>query len=70
MLMMLNCHHQPISFKLPEGPGRFPWQILIDTHEPDLVPGARQCLPGQMFDLVPLSLVLASEAHPPAVSEL
>jgi len=70
MLMMLNCHHEPIGFRLPEGPSKLPWEILIDTHEPDLVPGSRKYNPGQTIEIVPLSLVLASEANPPAVSEL
>ena len=70
MLLMLNCHHQPIGFKLPEGPSKLPWAILIDTHEPDLAPSSRQCEPGQIIEILPLSLVLASEANPPAVSEL
>jgi glycogen operon protein len=70
MLMMLNCHHEPIGFKLPEGPSKRPWEILVDTNEPDLAPGSRQCQPGQIIEIVPLSLVLASEANPPAVSEL
>jgi glycogen operon protein len=70
MLMMLNCHHEPIQFKLPEGPCKLPWAILVDTHEPNLAPGSRQCQPGQMIEIVPLSLVLASEKKAPAVSEL
>jgi glycogen operon protein len=70
MLLMLNCHHEPIGFRLPEGPSKLPWAILIDTHEPDLVPGSRQCEPGQIIEILPLSLILASEANPPAVSEL
>jgi glycogen operon protein len=70
MLLMLNCHHEPIGFSLPDGPSKLPWAILIDTHEPDLAPGSRQCEPGQIIEILPLSLILASEANPPAVSEL
>jgi glycogen operon protein len=70
MLLMLNCHHEPIGFKLPEGPSKLPWAILVDTHEPDLAPGSRTCETGQIIEILPLSLILASEANPPAVSEL
>jgi glycogen operon protein len=69
-LLMLNCHHQPIGFKLPPGPRQRDWNILIDTNEPDMPMGNDIVAAGEMIELVPLSLVLACENTPPAVSQI
>jgi isoamylase len=69
-LLLLNCHHESIQFKLPDAPKKEPWQIHLDTNDPDLVSGSRRLNSGDMIELLPLSLVLASETKAPAVSEL
>jgi glycogen operon protein len=58
-LMMMNCHHESIDFYVPSAANASRWEVLIDTHEPDLAPGKRFKQPGEAIELVPLSFVLA-----------
>ncbi len=36
LLLVINAHHDTISFKLPEVVGGLSWSCLIDTNQPDL----------------------------------
>jgi isoamylase len=62
-LMMLNCHHEPIQFYMPTASNVSKWEVLVDTHEPDLAAGKRFKTPGEAIELVPLSFVLAREVQ-------
>jgi isoamylase len=69
-LIMLNCHHEPIRFFLPHPAGSQKWEIIVDTNDPDLVAGDRISGPGEVVELVPLSLVLAREARQPTLTDI
>jgi glycogen operon protein len=69
-LIMLNCHHEPIQFYLPQPPGTEKWEIVIDTNDPGLEAESRFSEPGSAVELVPLSLVVCRESKPPSVSRL
>ena len=67
-LLMLNCHHEPIQFFLPQPPDAEKWEIIVDTNDPELAAETRYSEPGSSIDLVPLSLVLAREAKPSSIT--
>ena len=69
-LIMLNCHHEPIQFFMPQPVIADKWEIIIDTNDPALEPKMRYCEPGSPVELVPLSLVEARDAKPASVSRL
>jgi len=60
-LTMLNCHHEPIDFKVPEGPEGGQWSVVIDTNEPETEAGSVMVAPGGTVRLVKQSLVLLQE---------
>ncbi len=35
LLLLVNAHHEPVQFKLPEVAGGARWELLIDTNAPD-----------------------------------
>ena len=35
MILLLNAHHEPVNFILPEQPAHARWQVLVDTSFPD-----------------------------------
>ena len=41
MLLVLNAHHDVVTFRLPEAPGGRDWTCLVDTNRPDLDEAAR-----------------------------
>jgi len=69
-LIMLNCHHEPIQFFVPETPNAEKWEIVLDTNEPGLEPNTRCAAPGTAVDLVALSLVVCRIPEEPPVSRL
>jgi glycogen operon protein len=69
-LIMLNCHHEPIQFYVPQPLSAEKWEIVIDTNEPRTEVKARYAEPGSAVDLMPLSLAVAREAKPPGVTHL
>ena len=69
-LIMLNCHHEPIRFFVPKPATAEAWEIIIDTNQPDLEPATRFCAVGDSIELMPLSLVVAREAKPVAVTSM
>ncbi len=69
-LLMLNCHHQPIVFKLPPSPKDKHWDVLIDTNDPGCEPGTRVHPAGAEIEIHPLSLVLLCDFGARSVTEI
>jgi isoamylase len=69
-LLMLNCHHEPMCFYLPEPSSAEEWEVIIDTNEPRLKSGQRIIKRGQPVELAPISLALAREARPQKLTSL
>jgi isoamylase len=69
-LILLNCHHEPIQFFVPDPPGAGQWEIVIDTNDPALEANSRFSGPGTAIDLVPLSLVVCRIPEQAPVSRL
>jgi isoamylase len=57
LLLLLNAHHDPIPFTIPEEP-RAQWEALIDTACPGGVPGLDAMDAGREYPLQGRSLVL------------
>ncbi|HLJ50429.1 MAG TPA: glycogen debranching protein GlgX [Bryobacteraceae bacterium] len=62
-VIMLNCHHEPISFFLPPSPHGHEWEIVIDTNDPEQTI-QRVVRPGKAVELVRQSLVIVRETRP------
>ena len=60
-LLMLNCHHEPIRFYLPEWPPGRPWEVILDTNRPDLEIGSHTLNSGEALELERISLVVAAQ---------
>jgi isoamylase len=59
LLLLLNAHHEPVPFLLPEVPDGSVWTALVDTAEPDAAP--RGHLPaGKTYALQGRAVVLLS----------
>ena len=59
LLLVLNAHHEPVTFLLPEVPDGTVWTALVDTAEPDAAP--RGHLPaGETYALQGRAVVLLS----------
>jgi glycogen operon protein len=59
LLLLLNAHHEPVPFLLPEVPDGTVWTALVDTAEPDAAP--RGHLPaGETYALQGRAVVLLS----------
>ena len=64
MLLVLNAHHDLVTFTLPVHPGGRRWSLLIDTNAPDRETAARFSS-GAAYEVTPRSLLLfALEAAP------
>jgi isoamylase len=69
LLLILNDHHESVSFTLPEVSGEGAWHLLLDTDS--FVTEERQMLPGEAYNVTAQSLVLlvrspAADAPVPA----
>jgi glycogen operon protein len=60
-LIMLNCHHEPIKFYPPAPPVNRPWEVIIDTNRPDLVPADHAMNSGEPLELERMSLVVMAQ---------
>jgi len=58
LLILLNAHHETVPFTLPADAAGDRWEVLVDTHAPELEPGARAVAGGAPLELAPRSLVL------------
>ena len=59
LLLLLNAHHEPVPFLLPEVPDAPAWTALVDTADPEVAPKGR--LPaGEAFGLQGRALALLS----------
>jgi isoamylase len=63
-LILLNPHHEPIKFYLPESPRKKCWEVVIDTKDPTLTPGSIAANCGEPIELVRQSLILLREERP------
>ena len=68
-LVMLNCHHEPIKFYLPQSPQSKDWEVVIDTNDPEQTI-ARVVPAGKPIQLARQSLILMRELRPEAVRSL
>jgi len=68
-LLMLNCHHEPIQFYLPQSPHSLDWEVVIDTNQPAT---AQQPLvaAGEYIELARQTLILMREARPEPIGTL
>ena len=67
-LILLNCHHEPIRFFLPESPRNRSWVKVIDTSDP-AAPGFPGLIAaGDPLELARQCLVLLREERPLPVS--
>ena len=69
-LIMLNCHHEPIQFFVPKPATVEGWEVIVDTNDPELAMNSRFCTTGDSLELTPLSLVVAREAKPRALTTM
>jgi isoamylase len=67
-LVLLNCHHEPIKFFMPDSPRGLCWEKVIDTCEPGYEAGTQCTTPGDSIDLARQCLVLLREQRPKPVS--
>ncbi len=59
LLLLLNAYHNEISFVIPNGAADKPWDILVDTFNPDVpIPGNPTLRSGQTYPLQGRSIVL------------
>jgi len=68
-LMMLNCHHEPIKFYLPQSPQSMDWEVVIDTNDPEQTI-ERRVPAGKPIQLARQSLILMRECRPEPVRAL
>ena len=67
-LLVLNAHHDVVTFTLPEGVGGCYWRRLLDTNVPDLNSASR-IASGDEYQITGRSLVLFAlnrTARPPS----
>ncbi len=63
-LILLNCHHEPIKFYMPQGPHDHCWELLVDTAGEDASveeEAMREIPCGEPLELPELSLALLRE---------
>jgi len=65
-LMMLNCHHEPIKFYLPQSPHSMSWEVVVDTNDPEQTI-ARVMAPGKALELARQTTILMREVRPEMV---
>lgn len=63
LLIILNAHHQEISFALPDGIFKGTWEVVIDTSSDRLPPGYRPVKGGEVYRVPERSLVLLRQAR-------
>jgi glycogen operon protein len=73
LLLLLNAHHEPMSFTLPEGKAGHHWERLADTNGPSevnaLEPGQPYTLPGRSLAVLVARVPAEPKEPPPAPSE-
>ncbi len=60
-LVLLNAHHEPVRFRLPEDVKALKWVVAFDTARPNLAPG-KERLRATSFKLTPRSFVVLRHA--------
>ncbi len=62
LMLILNSHHEPVQFKIPEWLDKNAWEILIDTKVPDIPTNWPHVRAGSIYEVTERSLVLL--CHP------
>lgn len=57
-LLLLNCHHEPVDFSIPELESDRKWEVVIDTREAAFPESAKPVGAGESLQLIERSLVL------------
>ena len=60
LLILLNAHHEPISFTLPAHRRKVRWQVVLDTYEPAAQRKKRLMRGGEVYELKDRSLAVLS----------
>src|SRR5579885_960189 len=66
-LILLNCHHEPIEFFMPQPPNDGEWEVVINTnddHIPDEITEPHRPRAGESLQVSDLSLILLRELKP------
>ncbi|CAN5131008.1 glycogen debranching protein GlgX [soil metagenome] len=58
LLMLINSHAESVPFTLPTSARGLHWDVVVNTHEPELAEGENPIPNGSVFDLPGRSLVL------------
>jgi glycogen operon protein len=58
LLILLNAHHEPLTFVLPAHRAKVRWEVLLDTRESTGVRRHRLLRGGEAYDLEARSLAL------------
>jgi glycogen operon protein len=62
-LLLVNAHHEPISFVVPPAPGERRWALVIDTNSSEVgIPGVERA-GGEEYELNSRSLALFREVE-------
>jgi glycogen operon protein len=70
LLLLLNAHHEPVSFVLPAHRPRVRWEPVLDTRMPTGSPGGRARRGGDAYELEGRSLALLQLRALPGPSAL
>jgi isoamylase len=64
LLLLVNSHHEPVSFQLPKLPARSEWRLLVSS-----APGSRKSAPSEQHSIMleARSLMLF-KVHPPVLT--
>jgi len=62
LLLLVNAHHEPVDFALPDFETDQRWAVIFDTNRPDLKAGDQRVAAPQAITLAGRSLVLLSHA--------
>jgi glycogen operon protein len=70
LMVLLNAHHEPIKFALPETIGHVPWELLLDTAAP-VIPSDRQPVKDNQYQLQGRSIaVLRTRSTTPPIAAM
>src|SRR5262249_60108190 len=58
LLILLNAHHEPLTFILPPAREGERWELVVDTGQPELAEGEVGLEPGAHLEMAARSLTL------------
>jgi glycogen operon protein len=65
-LLLLNAHHEPVSFRISYQLYHSGWRVVFDTARPDLVPERESVKRNRTVVMTPRSFILLSHERTPA----